>query len=73
MSTTEYGDLLERASHLDAKSQMSLLADLAALVRDGGKQKKRHDIMEFEGIAEGLWEGVDVQAYLDGERNSWDG
>ena len=73
MSTTGYGDLLERASHLDAQSKISLLADLAALVRDGGQQKKRHDIMEFEGIAEGVWKDVDVQAYLDRERDSWGG
>ena len=73
MSMTGYGDLLERASHLDSQSQISLLADLAVLVRDGDKQKKRHDIMEFEGIAEGVWEGVDVQAYLDRERDSWGG
>ena len=40
MSMTGYGDLLERASHLDAQSKISLLADLAALVRDGDQQKK---------------------------------
>ena len=73
MSTIGYGDLLERAAHLDAQSKVSLLADLAALVRDDGQQKKRHDIMEFEGIAEGVWEGFDVQVYLDRERDSWSG
>ena len=74
MPVTEYADLLERASHLDARAQIGLLADLAVLVRDGGRQQgKRRGIMEFEGIAEGTWSGVDVREYLDRERNSWDG
>jgi len=31
-----------------------------------------HSIMEFEGFGKKVWEGVDVEAYLNEERNSWD-
>jgi len=72
MPTAEYGYLLERISLLDAQSQINLLADLAVLVRDGGHQGKRRDIMEFMGIAKGTWKDIDVQEYIDRERNSWD-
>ena len=72
MSPTEYGLLLERASNLDAQAQMCLLADLAAMVRDGGRPKERHGIMEFMGIAKGSWKNADVQGYLEEERASWE-
>ncbi len=72
MPVTEYDDVLERASHLDAQSQISLLADLAALVRDGGQRRKCHDITEFQGIAKRLWDDVGVDEYIKQERNSWE-
>ncbi len=72
MPVTEYDDVLERASHLDTQLQISLLADLAALVRDGGERRKRHDITEFQGIAKRLWDDVGVDAYIKQERDSWE-
>ena len=72
MPTTEYSYLLERISHLDSQSQINLLADLAVLVRDGGSPEKRHGIMKFVGIAKGTWKNVDVQEYLNRERDLWD-
>ncbi len=71
MPVTEYDEVLERASHLDAQSQISLLADLAALVRDGDLHRKRHDITEFQGIAKKLWDDVGVEEYIKQERGSW--
>jgi hypothetical protein len=29
--------------------------------------------MEFKGFAKEIWQGVDVEKYIDEERNSWDG
>lgn len=29
--------------------------------------------MELEGMAKKLWEGIDVEKFIDEERNSWDG
>ncbi len=72
MPVTEYEEILERASHLDAQSQINLIADLAALVRDGGSRRKQRDITEFQGIAKGLWADVGVDEYIRQERNSWE-
>ncbi len=69
---TEYEEILDRASHLDSQSQISLLTDLAALVRDGGNRRKQHDITEFQGITKGLWADVGVEEYIKQERDSWE-
>jgi hypothetical protein len=71
MLATEYSEVLERASSLDTQSQISLLADLAALVRDDGQRRKLHDITEFQGIAKRLWDDVGVEEYIKQERDSW--
>ena len=31
-----------------------------------------HDITEFKGLGKELWEQIDVDAYIEEERNSWD-
>ena len=31
-----------------------------------------HDITELKGLGKELWEQIDVDAYLEEERNSWD-
>lgn len=72
MTVTEYDEILERASHLDEQSQIKLLADLAAMVRDGRQRQKRHSIMEFKGIAKGLWDDIGVEEYIKQERDSWE-
>ncbi len=32
----------------------------------------KHSIMEFKGLGKEVWQGVDVEKYIDEERNSWD-
>lgn len=73
MTVREYNELLDRVSRLAPQEQVNLLADIATLLRDAGVARKRHSIMEFEGLANGLWKDVDVAAYIKRERDSWDG
>jgi len=28
--------------------------------------------MEFEGLGKELWQGIDIEKYIEAERNSWD-
>jgi hypothetical protein len=37
------------------------------------KEPPLHSIMEFEGLGKEVWEGINVDDYLNEERNSWDG
>ena len=68
-----YNDLLEQVSQLASQGKINLLADLAAMVRASWRPRKRHNIMEFEGMGTGLWKDIDVDAYLNQERDSWNG
>ena len=72
MSNYTYDDVLSRIQLLAPVDQLRLLEDLAAMIRQELTTQPKHSIMEFEGVAEELWKGVDVEKYIDEERNSWD-
>jgi dihydroneopterin aldolase len=74
MSTYAYREVLNQAQHLTTEEQLQLLEELAALIRrQGVTRSKKHSIMELKGLGKEIWEGVDVEKYIDEERNSWDG
>lgn len=70
-----YEDVLNQARQLSAEEQLQLLEEIAAMIRQRVKntQRPKHNVMEFEGMAKKLWEGVDVEKFIEEERNSWDG
>jgi AbrB family looped-hinge helix DNA binding protein len=48
---------------------------LLARVRDGVivlVPRRREALDELRGLHRGIWAGVDAQAYIDEERDSWD-
>ncbi len=73
MSTHAYEEVLSRAQSLTPDEQLRLLEDLAAIVRQRVTARPKHRVTEFRGIAKKFWEGVDVENFIDEERNSWDG
>jgi hypothetical protein len=77
MSTYDYheilNEVLNQVQHLTPDDQRRLLKDLEALVRPRDTEQPLHSVMEFEGVGKELWKGVDVEKYIDDERNSWDG
>ncbi len=73
MITTIYDEVLNQVQRLSYKDQLRLLADLATLIRRQAEKQPEHDVREFRGFAKELWKGVDVEKYIDEERNSWDG
>jgi dihydroneopterin aldolase len=74
MSTYAYREVLNQAQRLTTEEQLQLLEELAALIRrQGVMRSKKHSIMELKGLGKEIWEGVDVEKYIDEERNSWDG
>jgi len=73
MSTYAYREVLNQAQHLTTEEQLQLLEELAALIRrQGVTRSKKHSIMELKGLGKEIWEGVDVEKYIDEERNSWE-
>ena len=73
MTTYSYYDVLNQAQHLTPDEQLRLLEDLAAHLRHQTFSPPKHSIMEFKGLGKEIWKGVDVEKYIDEERNSWDG
>ena len=73
MSTYAYREVLNQAQHLTTEEQLQLIEELAALIRrQGVMRSKKHSIMELKGLGKEIWEGVDVEKYIDDERNLWE-
>ena len=77
MPTYDYrevlNEVLNQVQHLTPDDQLRLVEDLVANIRRQGTGcPKKHNIMEFEGVGKEVWEGVDVEKYIDEERNSWE-
>ena len=70
-----YKEVLNQVRQLSPEEQLQLLEDIAAMLRQRVKntQRPKHNVMELEGMAKKLWEGIDVEKFIDEERNSWDG
>jgi hypothetical protein len=73
MSTNSYGEVLDQVQHLAPNEQLQLLKDLMDLLKRQTTTRPLHSILELEGLGKEVWEGIDVDQYLEEERNSWDG
>ena len=77
MSTYVYNevlnDVLNQVEHLSSDEQIQLLEDLGAIIRRRVAQQSKQNVMEFRGMAKEYWKGVDVEKFINEERNSWDG
>ena len=72
-SITAYNEVLNDIQKLSPEEQTRLLEDLAARVRARGGAQKRRTLLELQGLGKEIWNGMDVQEYLDKERRSWSG
>ena len=77
MSTNAYekvlNDVIDHVEHLSPDEQMQLLEDLNTIIRRRIAQQSKHNVMEFRGMAKDYWKDVDVEKFINEERNSWDG
>jgi len=67
-----YDEILNQAQRLTTDQQLRLLEELAAFIRQKVTTEPLHSVLEFEGMGKELWQGVDVEKYIDDERNSWE-
>ncbi len=72
MSTYTYEEVLNRAQRLTPDEQLRLIEELAAIIRRQVTARPKLSVTEFRGIAKKFWEGVDVEKFIDEERNSWE-
>lgn len=62
---------LARAIRQEAECLEALLQTAGAHPRQAGQEK--HSVLELRGLGKEIWEGIDPQEYVDGERTSWGG
>ena len=72
MSTYNYNEILSRIQTLPRSEQLRLLEGLAAMLRQEDLLRPRRSILEFGGIGQEAWKGIDVQEFINQERDSWD-
>lgn len=71
--TLTYQDYAEGIQHLAPEEQLGLIEVISAVLKKSLKtRKKRHSILELEGLGAEVWKGVDPKEYLHRERQSWD-
>lgn len=72
----------EMLSLMSRKQATSAKQEIPAQQEESGQQKssdqqetpkRQHSILELRGLGKEVWEGIDVDEYLEQERNSWDG
>ena len=71
MMNTVFDEVKARVVELNVEEKWRLLEELIAALRQNESPKKR-SIMEFEGLGAEMWRQIDVDRYLEEERNSWE-
>lgn len=67
-----YKDYLRGVQILKPEEQISLIEILTAALKRSFAIKRRHSILEIEGLGLKIWKGIDAQEYINKERESWD-
>lgn len=73
MSTYAYRQILNQVQQLTPDEQLQLMEDLLTILRRQVGRKPLHSILELDGLGKEVWKGIDVQEYIDRERDSWGG
>lgn len=75
MALATYHQVLNMARRLERAEQLKLLqALLGEIGSDVGRDAaKKRSILELKGLGREVWQGVDVEQYIQEERASWDG
>lgn len=67
--------LLAEARRLTPDEHFLLIQELLTLYHDRithpELEEPLHDITELRGLGKEIWEGIDVQEYINEERRSW--
>jgi hypothetical protein len=67
-----YEDVLQQALCLTPEEQLKPAISLLTNAQPRLVGRRQHSISEFKGVGKELWQGIDVDQYLEEERNSWD-
>jgi uncharacterized protein (DUF488 family) len=73
MADATYNQVISEIKTLNLSDQLRLLEEMATLIRKKTSKTKLRSILELKGKGKNIWKGLNVKAYIDEERSSWDG
>ncbi len=68
-----YNQILNLTKRLGRGEQLQLLETLTQWLQHTPKIQTARSIMELRGLGKDIWQNIDVDAYINQERDSWDG
>lgn len=72
MPELTYTEVFNQVRSLELHDQVRLLEELAAIVRYKVEAWPKHSILELKGLGKEIWQDIDVEKYIEEERNSWE-
>jgi len=73
MPDATYNQVISEIKTLNLSDQLRLLEEMATLIRKKTSKTKPRSILELKGKGKDIWQGLNVKAYIDEERSSWNG
>ncbi len=73
MPDTTYNQVISEIKTLNLSDQLRLLEEMATLIRKRTSKTEPRSILELKGKGKNIWKGLNVKAYIDEERSSWNG
>ena len=73
MPDATYNQVISEIKTLNLSDQLRLLEEMATLIRRRTSKTEPRSILELKGKGKDIWKGLNVKAYIDEERSSWDG
>jgi len=73
MPEVNYNKVMSEIKSLNLSDQLRLLEEMATLIRKNASKTKPRSILELKGKGKDIWKGLNVKAYIDEERSSWNG
>jgi hypothetical protein len=69
-----YEDYVQGIDALEPEEQLSLVELLSARLREhlANKTSAKRSITELDGLGADIWDQVDIESYIQKERNAWD-
>jgi hypothetical protein len=73
MSEANYNHVIAEIKTLNISDQLRVLEKMAAIIREKTSAGSTRSILELKGKGKSIWKGLDVKAYINQERSSWNG
>ena len=73
MPDATYNQVISEIKALNLSDQLRLLEEMATLIRKKTSKTEPRSILELKGKGKNIWQGLNVKAYIDEERSSWNG